>query len=501
MSEYSRTSTTNVADSSPSGPIIKGITGFNPPPRTKSKKDIYNSRGGGGGYGYQQRERKWSNGSVSSTGSAKASSSYYSSVGTVIAGGPGSGTEDLMSDYDPNLPPVCKFFRKGTCKAGMACRFRHTQEAAAEAARLRASLPHDFEDSFNSGRYDCTPVPSSYSDGDSSNKPINMTSKRPYCAHKASAIMRAKTAQDSEKRSWADITEGPFFGLDVECVAIGSGHSHRHRKPARVAVVDGKGEQLLDEIIRIDSEETNIVSYLTPLTGLTSTICSDPNNKTFEQILELIKETIPANAIIVGHSVQNDIDWLGLEKGTHFKDSIDIAEIFRQRVPRFLTLAANVIKAELEEMGGAADSNGETSQTLVSTIGETEENDPFAAVEASSRVKPDDSSVGFTTRYRVFSLRHCCINLLDVDMQQSMHDPVVDAKYAVLLYDKYHQFSVPKLRTVRDILHRAPVTSSFASQFPVVDAVCLSRSGYRQKRAARFIWKWWKANKVPSRIH
>eukprot|EP00558_Chaetoceros_sp_UNC1202_P006963 CAMPEP_0197237504 /NCGR_PEP_ID=MMETSP1429-20130617/4318_1 /TAXON_ID=49237 /ORGANISM="Chaetoceros sp., Strain UNC1202" /LENGTH=173 /DNA_ID=CAMNT_0042696519 /DNA_START=27 /DNA_END=545 /DNA_ORIENTATION=+ len=103
---------------------------------------------------------------------------------------------------------------------------------------------------------------------------------------------------------------------------------------------------------------------------------------------------------------------------------------------------------------------------------------------------PDDSDpdLPFPTRYRLFSLRHCCIHLLDVDIQSAAHDPVMDAKYSLVLFQKYRRAPPQMLRAVRDSLHRSPITASYASDHPLVDGVCLSQNGYRLKTAARFVW-------------
>ena len=95
------------------------------------------------------------------------------------------------------------------------------------------------------------------------------------------------------------------------------------------------------------------------------------------------------------------------------------------------------------------------------------------------------------TKYRIFSLRHTCLNLLNIDIQKSTHNPVTDAKYSLILFHKCRKQPVTMLRATRDSLHRAPPTPSFVSKYPIIDGVCLSKLSYRYKFAARFIWTWW----------
>jgi len=80
-------------------------------------------------------------------------------------------------------------------------------------------------------------------------------------------------------------------------------------------------------------------------------------------------------------------------------------------------------------------------------------------------------------------------------MQSAHHDPVDDARYSILLFNKYQKAPTLLLRAVRDSLHRAPITPGFAAENPVVDGVCMSKAGYLQKHAARFIWRWWQSVK------
>ena len=388
--------------------------------------------------------------------------------------------------------PVCKFFRQGRCTEGVNCRFRHTQEAAREGAYM-ATL-----NSYSSTSYagftpsknftigidaktgagvedddaylmnnDITPdfdySNSSNFNSDYSDKNYNNT-KRQYCHIKAAAIQKAKDLQDMEERPYESM-EGPFYSIDVECVAVGYGHTplSKDRIPGRIAMVDEVGNTVVDEIVRFDdSNPAVVVSFLTPLTGLTKSLCARESNKAFDEIVALVKTNLPNDAVLVGQSIHHDIEWLGLEKGTDFRDSVDIGMIFRQRVP----LNLNQIPVSQDV------SNSDQKQEIDDkNDGETEDELP--------------------TKYRIFSLRHTCLYLLGVDVQTSFHNPVIDAKYSVELFNKYRQQSAPGLRAARDSLHRAPVTPSFAAMNPVLDGVCLTKIGYEYKHAGRFIWKWW----------
>jgi hypothetical protein len=321
----------------------------------------------------------------------------------------------------------------------------------------------------------------------SANKPNKPS--REFDAFKAEAINMAKTAQDLELNQYAVLT-GPYYSMDIECVASGYGHTDKQRYPCRVSLVKENGdpndvEVLLDEIVNLNNVE--VVSYMTALTGMSAEQCLDPTTKTLDDIRALVKGHLSSDAILVGHSIQHDIDWLGIEAGTDFKLAVDTACIFRQRIPRNLGSASNVLRNQVNGI-----SNEEKSEDLTLTQSDSNLSKMESKIDEGG---PDDTHLPFPTKYRLFSLRHSCIHLLDVDIQEKAHNPIMDAKYSLLLFCKY-QFASPELlRAVRDSLHRAPPTLSFAAENPIIDGVVLSTAGYRLKRAGRFIWKWWIAVK------
>eukprot|EP00163_Fabomonas_tropica_P010561 TRINITY_DN2072_c0_g1_i2.p1 TRINITY_DN2072_c0_g1~~TRINITY_DN2072_c0_g1_i2.p1 ORF type:complete len:138 (-),score=12.10 TRINITY_DN2072_c0_g1_i2:366-779(-) len=76
---------------------------------------------------------------------------------------------------------------------------------------------------------------------------------------------------------------------------------------------------------------------------------------------------------------------------------------------------------------------------------------------------------------RLFSLRHVCLTLLGQDIQGGIHDPTIDAKYSMRLFNLYWNADTQQLGTVRQTLTAAPPTPSVSKMYPVLDGVEMRR--------------------------
>eukprot|EP00578_Thalassiosira_sp_NH16_P000211 CAMPEP_0181134062 /NCGR_PEP_ID=MMETSP1071-20121207/31876_1 /TAXON_ID=35127 /ORGANISM="Thalassiosira sp., Strain NH16" /LENGTH=648 /DNA_ID=CAMNT_0023220533 /DNA_START=500 /DNA_END=2447 /DNA_ORIENTATION=+ len=363
-------------------------------------------------------------------------------------------------------------------------------------------------------RSSATPSPNT-KDSTAASQPSSsyVRNKRVFDPHKAKAIQLAKEAQNNEDRSKFASTakrisqeilkdESVVAAAEdeppLECIATGYGSCAKgindgcgnlgrsaegvpsgqysdgsHRYPGRVAMVDGNGNVLADIVVRPPNDGAGVVSYLTPLTGLTAEICLGPDAVSLEDAVTSIKGLLPKNGILVGQTIDHDVEWLGLVPERDFDRMVDISMIFRQRMPAVLGQAAEVLKKK-EEAGVGGDGEQQPCE----------------------EDKSSDEYLGFATRYRHFSLRHVSLNLLGTDIQSGVHDPVTDAQYSLALFHKYRDSSVTQLRIVRDGLHRAPITPSFAAEnTPVIDGVCVSAAGYHYKRLGRKIWRWYSSKR------
>jgi RNA exonuclease 4 len=295
---------------------------------------------------------------------------------------------------------VCSYFLQGRCTNGAACRFSHDRSLVSPA---------------QSG-----------------------------AAKRRAAAAKALAEQDAEERPWAKVAgEALLFSIDVECVATGAGHLDR--AVGRIAMVDREERCVFDVIVDPVKSGHRVASYLTRLTGLTKEQCD--GGVELEEAVGKLKEALPKSAVLVGQGIEHDIEWCKLAPGVDFASFVNIADIFKTRLPPRLDAAG----------------------------------DP----------SPPDQP----PRYRFFSLRHTCQQLLSVDMQSADHDPIADAAYSLRLFLRYRDMEGIGLRAVRDSIARAPPTPSFAEACPLIDGVVMGRGAYQAKWKARLLLKWMRGNR------
>ncbi|KAH8857769.1 RNA exonuclease 5 [Schistosoma japonicum] len=93
----------------------------------------------------------------------------------------------------------------------------------------------------------------------------------------------------------------PMFAVDCEMVLTSVGS-----ELARVTMVDEKGTVIFDRLVKPPNP---IKDYLTKFSGITRDMLSSIDT-TLEDIQRELDETLPGDAILVGHSIGNDLDAL-----------------------------------------------------------------------------------------------------------------------------------------------------------------------------------------------
>ena len=103
------------------------------------------------------------------------------------------------------------------------------------------------------------------------------------------------------------------------------------RAVAQISLVDGSGTPLLNLYVQ---PEKAVVSYLTPLTGLTAELLA-AHGTPLAQAMATLRSRLPSNATLVGQNVAKDVEWLGLSEGRDFAGMIDLAALLRAWNPKF----------------------------------------------------------------------------------------------------------------------------------------------------------------------
>jgi len=218
-------------------------------------------------------------------------------------------------------------------------------------------------------------------------------------------------ARRRSRRSLIDnVTMVRLFSVDCECVADGRGHNARAL--SLVAVVDENSKTVYKSPVAV----TNVVSYLTRITGQKQgDLEGAPSAATVQA---QVKALLGPDVLIVGQSVQSDLDWLKLIKGVDYQDSFDLADKFKAFNPKY-------------------------------------------------------------QNYSHFSLQHEARTLLSGMSHQShqAHDPALDAKWSMDLYRMF--FATPneaKLNVAKKKLISTRPAPSIAKQFNYqMDGICMAK--------------------------
>ncbi|TNM85311.1 hypothetical protein fugu_007582 [Takifugu bimaculatus] len=90
----------------------------------------------------------------------------------------------------------------------------------------------------------------------------------------------------------------PLFGLDCEMCLTGQGY-----ELTRVSLVDSDGKCLLDQLVK---PQNHILNYLTCFSGITAAMLR-PVRTTLRDVQAQLRTLLPSDAVLVGHSINNDL--------------------------------------------------------------------------------------------------------------------------------------------------------------------------------------------------
>lgn len=201
--------------------------------------------------------------------------------------------------------PICTFFVQGRCRHGDSCRFRHEVALTAPPPETASRPPCSFY-----ARGACR---------DGTN-----------CWFSHDAAIQSAPPKPTLPPTVVTLPPGaPLYAIDVECVATGV--QHHDRSVAQISLVNASCEPLLNLYVR---PEKAVVSYLTPLTGLTAEQL-DAHGVPLAEAVATLRSRLPPEALLVGQNIAKDVEWLGLSEGRDFGSMVDLAALLRAWNPKF----------------------------------------------------------------------------------------------------------------------------------------------------------------------
>ncbi|XP_064856997.1 RNA exonuclease 5-like isoform X1 [Oncorhynchus nerka] len=130
----------------------------------------------------------------------------------------------------------------------------------------------------------------------------------------------------------------PLYGLDCEMCLTEKGN-----ELTRISLVDSRGSCVLDELVK---PPNRILHYLTQFSGITRAMLQ-PITTTLREVQSKLKKVLPRDAVLVGHSLENDLVALNL---IH-PHVIDTSLLYRREFGRrfkLKVLAETVLKKQIQ---------------------------------------------------------------------------------------------------------------------------------------------------------
>ncbi|KAM4585047.1 RNA exonuclease 5 isoform 2-T3 [Odontesthes bonariensis] len=130
----------------------------------------------------------------------------------------------------------------------------------------------------------------------------------------------------------------PLYGLDCEMCQTEKGY-----ELTRVSLVDSDGNCMLDDLVK---PQSRVFNYLTKFSGITAAMLQ-PIKTTLQDVQAKLKMLLPRDAVLVGHSLDNDLVALKL---IH-QHVIDTSLLYRREFGRkfkLKVLAETILKRQIQ---------------------------------------------------------------------------------------------------------------------------------------------------------
>ncbi|KAM4595767.1 RNA exonuclease 5 [Fundulus diaphanus] len=132
--------------------------------------------------------------------------------------------------------------------------------------------------------------------------------------------------------------DSPLYGLDGEMCLTEKGY-----ELARVSLVDSDGNCVLDQLVK---PQNRVLNYLTKFSGITAAMLR-PITTTLRDVQATIRTLLPDNAVLVGHSLNNDLVALKLIHQHVIDTSLLYRREFGQKF-KLKVLAEAVLKRQIQ---------------------------------------------------------------------------------------------------------------------------------------------------------
>ncbi|KAG8558076.1 hypothetical protein GDO81_016848 [Engystomops pustulosus] len=130
----------------------------------------------------------------------------------------------------------------------------------------------------------------------------------------------------------------PLYGLDCEMCLTAKGN-----ELTRVAVVDARGQCIMDELVK---PHNPIINYLTSFSGITKKMLHRVKT-TLKDVQDRLKSLLPPDAILVGHSLNFDLRALQMIHPHVIDTSVLFARKYDKKF-RLKFLAQEILKREIQ---------------------------------------------------------------------------------------------------------------------------------------------------------
>ena len=131
-------------------------------------------------------------------------------------------------------------------------------------------------------------------------------------------------------RSVGSKLTSPLKYISINCEYVATGQKHNDRAVCMVTLVNRKEKIIYSKKVK---PEQPIVSYLTPLTGLTKKDFGQVED--LSSVLSAVKSFFGPDVVLIGQKIGTDFKHLQLERGRDYLGFVNLIDIFKYFNPYY----------------------------------------------------------------------------------------------------------------------------------------------------------------------